>query len=140
MGLAHWASRHRRSILFLLLVASLGGVVSAFGLPVALFPNVAFPRVRVTLDAGDRPAEMMVAQVTRPVEQAVRSVPGVRDVRSTTSRGSAEVSVTFDWGRNMDLAELQIESAVSRILPSLPAGTSLQRPQDEPDGLPGGGL
>ena len=136
MWLAHWASRHRRSILFLLLVATLGGVFSGLGLPVALFPNVAFPRVRVTLDAGDRPAETMVAQVTRPVEQAVRSVPGVRDVRSTTSRGSAELSVTFDWGRNMSQVELQIESAVSRVLPDLPTGTSFSARKMNPTVFP----
>ncbi len=136
MWLAHWASRHRRSILFLLVIAAVGGLFDALSLPVALFPNVAFPRVRVTLDAGDRPADTMVAQVTRPVEQAVRSVPGVQDVRSTTSRGSAELSVTFDWGRNMDQAELQIESAVSRILPSLPPGTAFSARKMNPTVFP----
>jgi len=72
MGLAHWVADHRRSILFLLFVAAIGGALSALNLPVALFPDVSFPRVRVTIDSGDRPAEMMVAQVTRPVEQATR--------------------------------------------------------------------
>ncbi len=136
MGLAHWASRHRRSILFLLIVAAIAGVISGLNLPVALFPNVAFPRVRVTLDAGDRPAEAMVAQITRPVEQAVRSVPGVLDVRSTTSRGSAELSVSFDWGLDMDRAELQIESAVARVLPDLPQGTSFSARKMNPTVFP----
>ncbi len=136
MSLAHWASRHRRSILFLLFVASLGGVVSGLSLPVALFPDVSFPRVRVTLDAGDRPANMMVAQVTRPVEQAIRSVPGLRDVRSTTSRGSAELSLTFDWGRDMNVVELQVESAIGRILPTLPAGTSFEANRMNPTVFP----
>ena len=136
MSLAHWASRHRRSILFLLFVAAVGGIISGLSLPVALFPNVSFPRVRVTLDAGDRPADMMVAQVTRPVEQAVRSVPGLRDVRSTTSRGSAELSLTFDWGRDMNVVELQVESAISRILPSLPPGTSFDASRMNPTVFP----
>ncbi|MDE2112094.1 MAG: efflux RND transporter permease subunit [Alphaproteobacteria bacterium] len=136
MSLAHWASRHRRSILFLLFVAAVGGIVSGLSLPVALFPNVSFPRVRVTVDAGDRPADMMVAQVTRPVEQAVRSVPGLRDVRSTTSRGSAELSLTFGWGLDMNVVELQVESAVSRILPSLPAGTSFEARRMNPTVFP----
>lgn len=136
MWLAHWASKHRRSILFLLLVAAIGGAVSGLNLPVALFPNVAFPRVSIAIDAGDRPAETMVAQVTRPVEQAVRSVPGVRDVRSTTSRGSAELSITFDWGLDMNRVELQIESAVSRILPSLPPGTSFTARKMNPTVFP----
>src|SRR5579864_1684769 len=136
MWLAHWASRHRRSILFFLFVAAVGGVFSGFNLPVALFPNVEFPRVRVTVDAGDRPANTMVAQVTRPVEQAVRSVPGVRDVRSTTSRGSAELSITFDWGLDMDRAELQVESAIARTLPDLPQGTSFTARKMNPTVFP----
>ncbi len=95
---------HRRSILFLLALLSLAGALAAFRLPVTLFPNVDFPRVVVSLDAGDRPADLMMLAVTQPVEEAVRRVPGVRDVRSTTSRGSAEVSVSFDWGTDMGLA------------------------------------
>jgi len=78
----------------------------------------------------------MVAQVTRPVEQAVRSVPGVRDVRSTTSRGSAELSITFDWGLDMDRVELQVESAVGRILPDLPHGTSFTARKMNPTVFP----
>jgi len=66
---------------------------------VALFPQVEFPRVVISLDAGDRPAERMTTEVTMPVEEAVRSVPGLRSIRSTSSRGSADISVNFDWGR-----------------------------------------
>jgi CzcA family heavy metal efflux pump len=118
-----WVQAHRRSILFLVLVLALGGAVIAFKLPVALFPNVDFPRVVVSLDAGDRAAELMELQVTRPVEEAVRSVPGVVSVRSTSSRGSADISVNFDWGADMVSSQLQVESAVSRVLPQLPQGT-----------------
>lgn len=123
-ALLHWVASHRRSIFFLLALCVLGGLASAFNLPVALFPDVSFPRVVVDFDSGEMPGEMMVAQVTRPVEQAVRLVPGVREVRSTTSRGTGEVSVNFDWGQNMDIATLQVESAVSRVLTTLPAGTT----------------
>ena len=56
MSIAHWAAAHRRSILFLLLILALGGAASAFSIPVALFPHVDFPRIVVTLNAGDRPA------------------------------------------------------------------------------------
>jgi len=136
MGLAHWVADHRRSILFLLFVAAIGGALSALNLPVALFPDVSFPRVRVTIDSGDRPAEMMVAQVTRPVEQATRSVPGLLDIRSTTSRGSAELSLTFAWGLDMNVVELQVESAIARVLPSLPAGTTFEAKRMNPTVFP----
>jgi CzcA family heavy metal efflux pump len=123
MDIAHWAAAHRRSILFLMVILALGGIVAALKLPVALFPHVDFPRVVVSLDAGDRSADQMVIVVTRPVEQAVRSVPGVVSLRSTTSRGSAELSLNFGWGDDMVAAMLQVESAVNQVLAELPAGT-----------------
>jgi len=123
---AEWAGRHRRSILFLLAVLAVGGLVSMFSLPVALFPRVDFPRIQVILDAGNRPAEQMVTEVTRPVEEAIRSVPGLRSIRSTTSRGSAELSINFDWGRDMPQALLNVEAAISQSLGQLPPGTTFE--------------
>ncbi|HYW05179.1 MAG TPA: efflux RND transporter permease subunit [Gammaproteobacteria bacterium] len=132
MNFAEWVQNHRRSILFLLALLTLGGAVSEFGLPVALFPQVQFPRVRVTLDAGSRPAREMMLQVTRPVERAVRGVPGVRSVRSTTSRGSTDIAINFDWGHNMVDALLQVESAINQIMPDLPRGTRFRAKRMDP--------
>jgi len=136
MKFTAWAQRHARSILFLVAILAAAGAVSSFSLPVALFPQVSFPRVRIDLDAGDRPAEQMAAEVTRPVEEAVRAVPGVRGVRSTTSRGSAEISVNFDWGDDMVAAMLQVESEVNKQLPSLPAGTAFSVERMDPTVFP----
>ena len=126
MTIAEWAAKHRYSILFLLAVAAIGGAMNGFGLPVALFPHVSFPRIAVTVDAGDRPAPQMVAEVTRRVETAVKTVPGLQETRSTTSRGSAELSLNFAWGEDMATRTLQVQSAIGRILPSLPQGTSFE--------------
>ncbi len=124
MTFGEWMQRHRRSLLFLLVVLMVAGAAAALKLPVSLFPRISFPRVRVSLDAGDRPADRMVIEVTRPVEEAVRGVPGVREVRSTTSRGSADIDVNFDWGQDMVAAMLQVESAIAQIGASLPPGTA----------------
>jgi CzcA family heavy metal efflux pump len=136
MNFTAWAQAHARSILFLVAVLAVAGAVSSFSLPVALFPQVSFPRVRIDLDAGDRPAEQMAAEVTSPVERAVRAVPGVRGVRSTTSRGSAEISVNFDWGADMGSAMLQVESEVNKQLPSLPTGTDFSVERMDPTVFP----
>ncbi|NIA52425.1 efflux RND transporter permease subunit [Massilia sp. TW-1] len=125
MTLAGWTQAHRRSILFLLAMLALAGLVAAFRLPVSLFPTVDFPRVVVSIDAGDQPAEQMEMLVTRPVEEAVRRVPGVRNVRSTTSRGSAEVSINFDWGLDMAAAALQVNAAIAQVQGTLPATTQV---------------
>lgn len=136
MSVTEWMQNHRRSILFLLVLMAVAGTVAAFKLPVTLFPTVDFPRVVVSLDAGDRPADLMMLAVTQPVEEAVRRVPGVRDVRSTTSRGSAEVSVNFDWGIDMALATSQISEAITQILPNLPPGTRLTTRRMDPTVFP----
>ncbi len=124
MDIAHWAAAHRRSILSLFLLFAVAGVLTAFHLPVALFPHVNFPRIAINVDTGDQPADQMVIAVTRKIEQAVRPVPGVASIRSTTSRGSAEISVNFVWGSDMGAALLQVQSAVNQILSDLPAGTT----------------
>jgi CzcA family heavy metal efflux pump len=131
-----WMQRHRRSLLFLALMLALGGVASALRMPVALFPNVAFPRVKVTLDAGDRQADQMAIEVTTPVEEAIRRVPGVRDVRSTTSRGSADIAITFDWGADMSLALQEVNVVAGQILPLLPVGTRLSTRRMDPTTFP----
>lgn len=136
MSAITWTQSHRRSILFLLLILALAGVIAALKLPVSLFPTIDFPRVVVALDAGDQPAEQMEMLVTRPVEEAVRRVPGVRNVRSTTSRGSAEISVNFDWGRDMASSALQINAAIAQISVQLPQGTLVSTRQMDPTVFP----
>ena len=122
MNIAQIVSRRRRSLLTLLAMLMAAGVAGAVLMPVSLFPTVLFPRVAVTIDAGDRPPDQMEAVITRPVEQAVRAIPGVQNLRSTTSRGSAELSVNFTWGSNMDLALQRVEAALTRTQATLPAG------------------
>jgi CzcA family heavy metal efflux pump len=134
--ITNWIAAHRRSLILLLLLPILAGIAAAFSLPVTLFPNVAFPRVRLTLDAGDRPAQQMMLQVTAPVEQVVHTVPNVTDVRSTTSRGTAEISIMFDWGTDMTAATLQVNAAVAQILPTLPPGTTTLARRMDPTVFP----
>jgi CzcA family heavy metal efflux pump len=131
-----WLQTHRRSVLFLLALLVAGGAAVAWTLPVALFPRVDFPRVVISIDTGDRPAERMAAEVTVPVESAIRSVPGLRSIRSTSSRGSAEISVNFDWGADMISAMLQVESTLNQALGELPAGAKFEVRRMDPTVFP----
>jgi len=131
-SLVEWIERHRRSLVFLALVLAGGGLYSALGLPVSLFPHVQFPRIRISLDAGDRPAQRMELRVTRPMELAVRSIPGVEKIHSTTSRGSTEIIADFKWGTDMVRKQLEIEGAISRTLPNVPPGTTFDVQRMEP--------
>lgn len=136
MSFIAWIERHRRSILVLILAFALAGGFATLSLPVGLFPQVDFPRIVISLEAGDRPADQMALLVTQPVEQAVRLVPGVLDVRSVSSRGSARVALDFGWGRDMVATSLQIEAAIARLLPSLPASTSFNVRRMDPTTFP----
>ena len=136
MKVAFWASRHARSILFLLVALVAGGILGALSVPVSLFPKVNFPRVRVDLEAGERPAERMVIEITRPVEEELRSIPGVRHVQSISSRGNAQVMLTFDWGDDITLDMLQAEGRVNKLLSSLPAGTTFDVRRMDPSFFP----
>ena len=136
MNFGQWMQVHRRSLLFIVVMLAGAGALSAFRLPISLFPNVQFPRAIVKLEAGDRPAEQMTTLVTTPVEEAIRRVPGVEDVSSTSSRGSAQISINFGWGTDMARATLQIQSAISEILATLPAGTTMSVKRMDPTVFP----
>ena len=123
MSLLNRASHRGKAFLFLFAALALTGALAALRLPVALFPQVDFPRVVVSIDAGDRPADQMLTDVTIPVEESLRAVPGVKHIKSKTSRGSAEVSLDFAWGDDMTNGRLLVESAMSQATPDLPPGT-----------------
>jgi multidrug efflux pump subunit AcrB len=124
MGFAKLLSGQARALVMVALALAVAGVAASFSLPVGLFPQTSFPRVVIDLDAGDRPADQTALLLTRPVEEAVRAVPGVQDVRSDTTRGSAQISVDFGWGRDMGAATLNVDAAIARVLPTLPPGAT----------------
>ena len=122
----YWFARHSKSILLLILMLTIVGIYLALSIPVAVFPTTNFPRIIIGVDNGVTPIQQMEVTITRPIEQAVNSVPGLVDVRSTTSRGSAEIDLTFDWNVDMLMTQQQVDSAVSRIQSSLPSTAQIQ--------------
>ncbi|WP_455380526.1 efflux RND transporter permease subunit [Acidihalobacter prosperus] len=136
LSFASWLLAHRRSVLFLMTLLVAGGIYTALRMPVSLFPAISFPRVEVYLDSGNRPASQMELEVTRKVERALRGVPKVTHISSSTSRGSADVDVRFNWGTNMPRAVLQVQAALNQVLPKLPKGTSFQVHRMDPTKFP----
>lgn len=136
MRLFSFALRHRKALLAALALLLAATAFAVRSVPVSLFPAVSFPRVVVRADAGDRPAEQVVLTVTRPLEQAVSGVPGLRRLRSTTSRGTAEISANFAWGVDMRATTLLVQSAVSQAFGALPAGTTFTVQRMDPSVFP----
>ena len=117
----YWFSRHSKSIIFMILTLAVVGIYEAFTLPIAVFPTTNFPRIIVGVDNGVMPINQMEVTITRAIEEAVNSVPGLLQVRSITSRGSAEIDLDFDWGVDMLLTLQQVDSAIARIQSTLPS-------------------
>ena len=116
----YWFARHSKSIIFLILTLAVIGIYEALSLPIAVFPTTNFPRIIVGVDNGVMPIDQMEVTITRPIEGAVNSVPGLEDVRSITSRGSAEVDLSFSWNVDMVQTLQLVNSAITRIQSSLP--------------------
>src|SRR6202521_4068117 len=117
----YWFARHSKSIVFLIVMLAIVGVYEAFSLPIAVFPTTNFPRIIVGVDNGVMPIDQMEVTITRPLEQAVNSVPGLEDVRSITSRGSAEIDLSFNWDVDMVTTLQLVNSALSRSQSTLPS-------------------
>ncbi len=116
----HWSARYSSPIIFVILTLVAVGVYLTFTIPVSVFPSTDFPRIVVAVDNGVAPIDQMQVIVTRPIEEAVNSVPGLDHVRSVTSRGSAEINLYFNWNVDMFQTLQLVNSAIARIQSTLP--------------------
>src|SRR5476649_2726150 len=117
----HWTARHGKPIIFVILTLVAVGVYLATTIPVAVFPEVDFPRIVVGVDNGVAPIDQMQVTVTRKIEEAVNSVQGLESVRSVTSRGTAEIDLFFSWSVNMFETLQRVNAALARVQPELPS-------------------
>ncbi|WP_029279417.1 efflux RND transporter permease subunit [Pedobacter borealis] len=127
---------HKNPILAVLLIVLVGGVYAFSQLKTGLFPEITFPKIKIIADAELQPVDKMVVTVTRPLENAVKQVPDLQLVRSTTSRGSCELSAFMNPGADIDLSQQRIESQIAKISASLPAGVNISVEKMNPSILP----
>jgi CzcA family heavy metal efflux pump len=123
---SYWFAKHSRSVIFLILTLALLGGYLAFTIPVSVFPSTNFPRILIAVDNGVMPIDQMMVTITRPIEETVNSVPGLLQVRSITSRGSAEVDLFFRWDVDMFQTLQYVNAAISRVQPELPATAKIE--------------
>lgn len=124
--LSRFAVDNKQAILFTTLVLSLIGLFLIFQIPEGVFPDAEFPRIAVLVDYGLAPLKEMEMEVAKPIEEAAMMVEGVRLVRSSISRGSAEINIDFQWNQDMFRAYQLVQAAVSGIQHQLPDGVQLE--------------
>ena len=122
----YWFTRYAKSLVFLILVLVMAGAYLAFTIPISVFPTTDFPRIVIGVDNGVMPIDQMMVTITRPIEESVNSVPGLQQVRSITSRGSAEIDLFFDWHENMVTTLQLVDAALGNIRTQLPATAVIQ--------------
>lgn len=116
----HWTARHLKSILFIIVALACFGAYLAFSIPIAVFPSTNFPRIVVGVDNGVMPIDQMQVTVTRPLEEAFNTVPGLDHVQAITSRGSAEIDLFFNWSVDMFQTLQYVNAAIARVQQTLP--------------------
>src|SRR5262245_1505308 len=136
MNLASFVERYGRAIVAITIILAAAGLISAVQLPADIYPPLVFPRVVVIGHSGTLPGRTMMLTVTRPIEQALLEVPGVRRVRSTTFRGATEVSAQFDPATEMVTALQQAQGRIAEIRSSLPQDLDLTIERLTPSAFP----
>ena len=119
----------------ILIILLVGGFVYS-RMQVSLFPEITFPKIKVIIDAGQMPVDKMMLSVTRPIELAIKKVPELKLLRSTTSRGTCELSAFMEWNSDIDLGKERIESKINQIKNSLPPDISITVEKMNPSILP----
>jgi len=127
---------YRKPLLLVLALIMMGGVFCYTKLQTSLFPEITFPKIKIIADEGLQPVNKMMITVTKPLENAIKQVPDLEIVRSTTSRGSAEISAYMSWSADIDLSKEQIESQISKIRGDLPADVNISVEKMNPSILP----
>jgi len=132
----NFLSSHKNPISVLVVIIILGGFFSYSKLQTALFPEITFPKIKIIADAGQLPVKKMMKTVTRQLENAVKQVPNLQRIRSTTSRGTCEISAYMDWSANIDISQQRIESKINEIKNTLPPDVQITVERMNPSILP----
>src|SRR3982074_2749700 len=112
---------HRKPIMLVLALILMGGIYCYTKLQTSLFPEITFPKIKIIADEGLQPVNKMMVTVTKPLENAIKQVPDLQDVRSTTSRGIWKISAFMSWDADIDVSLTKIQAQIDQIKSDLPA-------------------
>jgi CzcA family heavy metal efflux pump len=120
--IADFVQAHSRALVLVILSFALAGVVMIPSIPVSILPQTDFPRIVILVDNGIAPINVQMLTVTRPLEEAIRLVPGITTMRSVTGRGSTEINVFFRWDVDILNSLHLVQGRIAQITPNLPSG------------------
>lgn len=127
---------YKSPVTVVIVLIILGGMFAYSKMQASLFPEITFPKIKIIADAGQQPVRKMMITVTRELENAVKQVPDLKMIRSTTSRGTCEISAYMDWKANIDISLQRIESKINEIRNNLPPDIQITVERMNPSILP----
>jgi CzcA family heavy metal efflux pump len=136
MNVVRFCRENSRAIYLLTALLVVAGLVSVFRLPSNIYPELSFPRIVILAHSGDLSPQNMLLTVTRPLEEAARTVLGARRVRSRTIRGATEISVLFNPDMDMQYALQLLQARISDVRTELPASTEISIERITPTAWP----
>lgn len=110
-----YAVEHRVTMLMVTLAAVIFGVVSLGRLPVQLLPNISYPTLTLQTEYPDSAPNEIENLISRPLEEAVGVVPGLRRIVSSSRAGVSEITLEFGWDTDMNFAALDVREKVDLI-------------------------
>ncbi len=135
-GSSGYFTKYKSPLRVVIAVLIAGGIFAYSKLQTSLFPEITFPKIKIIADAGLQPVDRMMVTVTRPLELAIKKIPDLVNIRSTTSRGSCEISAYLDWNANVDLSKQRLESRIAEIRNTLPSNVNITVEKMNPSILP----
>ena len=127
---------YKSPVTVLVVILIMGGLFAYSKMQSALFPEITFPKIKIIADAGQQPVKKMMITVTRQLENAIKQVPDLQKIRSTTSRGTCEISAFMDWKANIDISQQRSESKINEIKNTLPPDIQITVERMNPSILP----
>lgn len=120
MTLAEYSVHRRVTVVMLTLGALLLGGIAFTRLPQQLYPRIDFPQITVVTEYPNAAPEEIETLVTRPLEEAVSSVVGLKELRSISQEGRSSILISFDWGQDIDFAALAVREKIDLVKERLP--------------------
>jgi HAE1 family hydrophobic/amphiphilic exporter-1 len=120
MNISHFSVRRPVLTVMAALVVIIAGAISLQRLSIDLMPDITYPTLSISTEYENASPEEVEELITRPVEEAMSSVPGVEEVTSVSAEGRSSVRVTFSWGTDLDEAANDIRDRLDRVIPRLP--------------------
>ncbi|MDH4195772.1 MAG: efflux RND transporter permease subunit [Candidatus Aminicenantes bacterium] len=120
MNLSEFSIRRPIFTIMITLVVLVLGFIALSRLPIDLMPDITYPTLNVSTSYPNTAPAEMEQMITRPIEEAMSSVPGVEEVFSSSSQGGSTVRIMFNWGTNLDEAANDVRERLDRIIGRLP--------------------